>query len=72
MTDSEKEEADVVVPPPREEPGKKFFLSHANTYEGMALFKELYNKDDCVEPEWAAHSFVGTVNKTEKTPHGAF
>jgi adenylate kinase len=70
MSDSEQEE--IIKPPPKEEPGKKFFLAHSNTYEGMALFKELYNRDTCREPELAAHSFVGTVKKSEKTPAGNF
>lgn len=32
----------VIVPPPQ---GKKIFLSHCNTFEGRALFKELWNKE---------------------------
>lgn len=66
------EDQEIVKEPPREEPGKKFFLAHSNTYEGLSLFKELYNREKCREPDWAAHSFVGTVNKDEKTPAGAF
>jgi hypothetical protein len=36
---SDNEEEPVVKPPPKEEPGKRIFLSHANTKEGLALFK---------------------------------
>ena len=53
-------------------PGKKIFLSHCNSYEGKALFKELWNKDICRDPELAAHRFVGTIKKDEKTARGAF
>ena len=59
--------------PPQE--GKKIFLSHCNTYEGRALFKELWNKDKFEEmPEWgyAAHTFTGTVRKEEKNARGGF
>lgn len=45
MSDAGSEEEKIDVPPPREAEGKKFFLAHSNTYEGMALFKELYNKE---------------------------
>jgi len=38
----------------------------------MALFKELWNKDKCREPELAAHSFVGTVRKEEVTYKGNY
>jgi len=62
----------VVKEPEREPEGLKFFLSHANSYEGLALFKELWNKDKVREPEWAAHSFVGTIKKNETNPKGGF
>ena len=69
---SDDEEQEIIKEPPKEDPGKRFFLSHANTYEGMALYKELYNRDTCRDPELAAHSFIGTVNQVEKTPRGNF
>jgi len=40
--DSQEEKPKEPEPPL---PGKKIFLSHSNTYEGMALFKELWNRD---------------------------
>ena len=55
--------------------GKNIFLSHCNSYEGQALFKELWNKDQFEEkPEWmyGAHKFVGTVKKDEKNSRGGF
>lgn len=62
MSDEENEE--VPVEPPKEEPGKKFFLSHLNSYTGKALLKELRN-DATVREEYAAHTFVGTLNDKE-------
>ena len=64
-------EVEVKAPPP-EKPGKKFFLSHANSYEGMALFKELWNKEQCRDPDFAAHTFVGTIKEDERTFDGQF
>ena len=63
------------IPPPPA--GKKIFLSHCNSYEGQALFKELWNKDkfDYEEhPDWtyAAHTFTGTIRKEEKNARGGF
>jgi hypothetical protein len=40
MTESEYgDEQPVVKEPAREPAGKRIFLAHANTYEGLALFK---------------------------------
>lgn len=58
MSDNEEEEVKVVEV--KEEPGKKFFISHINSYTGRALLKEIYNKDT-VKEEWAAHTFHGTL-----------
>jgi hypothetical protein len=69
---SDDEEQPIIKEPPREEPGKRFFLSHANSHEGMALFKDLYNREKCREPEHAAHTFIGTVRKSETTCHGNY
>ena len=41
----EGSEVDAPKLPDDPEPGKKIFLSHCNSYEGRALFKELWNKD---------------------------
>ena len=65
-------EEEVIKEPPPEQPGKKFFLAHANSYEGQAMFKTLYNRDTCRDPELAAHSFVGTIKKDEQTARGNF
>jgi hypothetical protein len=36
------------------------------------LFNELYNYDTCREPDIAAHNFIGTIKKDEKTARGGF
>ena len=69
---SDDEEQPVIKVPPKEQPGKKIFLAHSNSYEGMALFKELWNRDKCREPELAAHTFIGTVRKEEITYRGNY
>lgn len=66
------EEVPVIKEPVKEQPGKRIFLAHSNSYEGMALFKELWNRDKCREPELAAHTFVGTVRKGELTYRGNY
>jgi hypothetical protein len=57
----EQEEQKVEV---KEEPGKKFFLSHMNSYTGKAMLKELQNSTQ-VKEAYAAHTFVGTLRKGE-------
>ena len=71
MSDDEGEQ-EIIKEPPKEEPGKRIFLSHCNTQEGRALFSELWNYESCRDPELAAHSFVGTVQKEEYTYKGNF
>ena len=63
MSDEENEE-EVPVEPPKEAPGKKFFLSHLNSYTGKALLKELRN-ETTVREAYAAHTFVGTLSEKE-------
>jgi hypothetical protein len=58
MSDDEE----VKKEPEPEQPGKKFFISHINSYTGMALIEEIKNKDK-VREEHAAHSFSGTLQK---------
>jgi len=58
--------------PEPEADGKRIFLAHANTYEGQAMFKELWNKDKVREPEKAAHTFVGTVRKEERNARDGY
>lgn len=75
MADSGSEAEDKPKEPEPPQPGKKIFLSHCNSYEGQALFKELWNKDEFKErPEWlfGAHTFTGTVRKEEKNARGGF
>jgi len=71
MSDSEQEERPKSPVPPK--PGKKIFLSHCNSYEGQALFKALWNRDQFeAKPEWlyAAHTFTGTIHKEERNARG--
>jgi len=58
MSDDGEEEVKVVEIP--EPDGKRFFISHINSYGGQALLKTLYNADT-VKEERAAHHFVGTL-----------
>lgn len=46
--------------PEPEQPGKKFFISHINSYTGRCLNEELKNKH-LVREEFAAHTFSGTL-----------
>ena len=57
MSDDEEEVKIVEIPEPD---GKKFFISHINSYGGQALLKTLFNADK-VKEERSAHSFVGTL-----------
>ena len=75
--DGSQAEAPKEIPPPPA--GKKIFLSHCNSYEGQAMFKELCNKDKIdglleEHPDWgyAAHTFTGTIRKEEKNARGGF
>ena len=43
-------------------PGKKFFLSHLNSFAGKTLLKELTNTGKVKDPI-EEHSFVGTLFK---------
>jgi nucleoside-diphosphate-sugar epimerase len=75
MSDAGSEAEDKPKEPEPPQPGKKIFLSHCNSYEGLALFKALWNKDQFAEkPEWlyAAHTFTGTIRKEEKNARGGF
>ena len=80
MSDSEEQEEKIVALPPTL--AKKFFLSHCNSYEGLAVFKELWNKDKVdelfkkneesyTEQEFVntdyINTFVGTIKKNEPT-----
>ena len=70
---SDLSEAEKPKEPEPEPDGKRIFLSHANTYEGQIMFKELWNKDQPLrEPERAAHTFTGTVRKEEKNARDGY
>ena len=56
-----EEQVEVIQPPPREPPGLKFFVAHLNSYTGKALYQELQNSHLVREPEWASHTFAGTL-----------
>ena len=72
MSELGSEEGKPKEPEP-EPDGKRIFLSHANTYEGQIMFKELWNKDQPLrEPERAAHTFTGTVRKEEKNARDGY
>ena len=84
MSSQGSQEGEEVKLPDDPEPGKKIFLSHCNSYEGRALFKELWNKDqfdksvaywehlDDDTREAAAHTFTGTVRREERNARGGF
>lgn len=75
MSENGSEEGEPVKEPTPPPQGKKIFLSHCNSFEGRAMFKELWNKDKFKEnPEWAyaSHIFTGTVRKEEKNARGGF
>ena len=63
MSDDENQE-DVPKEPPKEDPGKRFFISHLNSYTGKALLKELRNEKE-VREAYAAHIFNGTLKTDE-------
>jgi hypothetical protein len=46
MSDNEEEVKVVEVP---EEPGKRFFISHVNSYTGRVLMEELRNAETVKE-----------------------
>jgi hypothetical protein len=60
MSDNEDDQPKVVEVP--EEPGKRFFISHMNSYTGRVLLEELKNADK-VKEEYAAHTFQGTIQE---------
>jgi hypothetical protein len=59
--DGDQQDQEIIKEPIREEPGKKFFISHLNSYTGRALCKELKNEHLVKEVDWASHTFSGTL-----------
>ena len=55
------QEQEVLKVPVREEAGKRFFVSHLNSYTGRTICKELNNEHLVREPAWASHTFCGTL-----------
>ena len=69
----------MVKEPEPPQPGKKIFLSHCNSYEGQALFKALWNRDQFEKNDkgeetpdllYAANTFTGTVRQEERNARG--
>jgi hypothetical protein len=60
MSDEDDQEQQVIKEPPREDPGKAFFVSHLNSYTGRALLRELKN-DQLIREPHALNTFVGTL-----------
>jgi hypothetical protein len=58
MSDDGEEQPKVIEVP--EEPGKRFFISHMNSYTGRVLLEELRNAHK-VKEAYAAHTFIGTI-----------
>ena len=59
--DGDQQEQEIVKAPPREDPGKRFFISHLNSYMGRTLCRELKNEHLVREPAYAGHTFCGTL-----------
>merc|ERR1740117_2268165 len=57
---SDDEENEKPKTPEPEPNGKKFFISHVNSYTGRYLHEELKNAHE-VKEERAAHTFIGTL-----------
>jgi hypothetical protein len=60
------QEQEVIKEPPREDPGKRFFISHVNSYMGRTLCRELKNEHLVRETAHAGHTFSGTLLDTAK------
>ena len=69
MSDDDGSDIEVPKEEPKEEQGKKFFLSHVNSYSGKTLLQELRN-EKLVKDENAAHIFVGTLKEDEQDGSG--
>ena len=59
--DDDQQEQEIIKEPVREDQGKRFFISHLNSYTGRTLCKELKNEHIVRETEWASHAFSGTL-----------
>jgi hypothetical protein len=64
MSDEENSQDDIPKEELKEEPGKKFFISHLNSYTGKAILQELRNEKE-VKEAYAAHTFNGTLFKED-------
>jgi len=60
MSEEGEQETEIVQAPIREPNGKRFFVSHLNSYTGRTICKELRNDHLVMEPH-AAHTFSGTL-----------
>jgi hypothetical protein len=61
MSEDGDQEQQVVKEEVREDPGKRFFISHLNSYTGRTLCRELKN-EHLVREQHAAHTFSGTLH----------
>ncbi len=53
--------------PEREPNGKRFFISHLNSYTGRAIARELRN-EHLVKEQHAVHTFCGTLHEDKASP----
>ena len=60
MSDDEGSQQEEIKEIP-EEPGKKIFISHINSYVGKVLYNQLDNRAKCKDPEFAGNRFCGTL-----------
>ena len=60
--EEEDQEQQIVKEPEREPDGKRFFISHMNSYTGRALARELRN-EHAVKEAHAMHTFCGTIHE---------
>ena len=60
--EEEDQEQQIVKEPEREPEGRRFFISHLNSYTGRALAREL-NNEHLVREAHALHTFCGTLHE---------
>lgn len=59
--EDDQQDQEIMKEPPREDQGKRFFISHLNSYTGRTICKELKNEHLVREKDWASHTFSGTL-----------
>jgi len=63
--EDDQQEQEIIKTPAREEQGKRFFVSHLNSYIGRTICKEIKNEHLVRETAWASHTFSGTLLEKE-------